>query len=117
VGKSLDELDPSFRPLAEKLLQLAADAGIPVRVIGTGRTPQEQENFIKLGTSWTRNSRHLTGHAIDIAPEELLGEKLWAPKSPLWWRLGEIGESLGLIWGGRWKKTVDKCHFEMPKQA
>jgi peptidoglycan L-alanyl-D-glutamate endopeptidase CwlK len=114
MGKSLDELSPEFRPLAERLLQLAADAGIPVRVISTGRTREEQERFIKAGTSWTRNSRHLTGHAIDIAPEELLTEKLWAPKSPLWYRLGEIGESLGLIWGGRWRQR-DMCHFERPK--
>jgi len=117
VGKSLDELDPKFRPLAEKLLQLAADAGIAVRVIDTGRTPEQQANYLKLGTSWTRNSKHLIGKAIDIAPEELLTEKLWAPKSQLWYRLGEIGESIGLKWGGRFKKHGDPSHFEMPTQT
>lgn len=28
-------------------------------------------------------------------------------------RLGEIGESLGLTWGGRWKKPVDFSHYEL----
>ena len=115
MGKSLDELAPDFRPLAERLLQLCADAGIAVRVISTGRTPEEQTENIKKGVSWTKNSHHLTGHAIDIAPEQLLTEKLWAPKSPLWFRLGEIGESIGLRWGGRWTKgKFDPSHFEMP---
>jgi len=114
VGKDLSELSDDFRPLAERLLQLCADAGIAVRVIDTGRTPEQQETYLKLGTSWTRNSKHLTGHAIDIAPEQLLTEKLWAPKSPLWYRLGEIGESLGLKWGGRFKGKFDPSHFEMP---
>src|SRR5436190_15582031 len=112
MGKDLSELSDDFRPLAERLLQLCADAGIPVRVISTGRTEAEQADCVKRGTSWTLRSFHLKGLAIDIAPEELLGEKLWAPKSPLWYRLGEIGESIGLKWGGRWR-VRDFCHFEL----
>lgn len=30
---------------------------------------------------------------------------------PLWEKIGDIGEALGLSWGGRWK-WPDRPHFE-----
>lgn len=40
--------------------------------------------------------------------------------SPLWWRLGKIGEECGMRWGGRWKTLLDLTHFELiegPQEA
>ena len=40
-------------------------------------------------------------------------EKLqWDADDEIWHRIGEIGESLGLRWGGRWKQR-DMGHFEL----
>lgn len=71
--------------------------------------------------TWTMNSRHLSGRAFDIA---LIGAD---GKTPHWnekisvnvntvpdyLEAGIIGESVGLIWGGRWAKP-DAPHFEVP---
>src|SRR4051812_45570665 len=108
LGNSLDELSSYMRPLAVKLLSDAAKAGIPCRVVDTGRTPSEQAVKIMYGVSWTENSRHLPqppegkSEAVDLVPQEILDEHKsnWSPDSPLWARLGAIGENLGLTWGG-----------------
>lgn len=59
--------------------------------------------------TWTLSSRHLTGRAFDI---DFVG--IAADQVPdVWWDLaGQIGEWLGLRWGGRWA-VRDLRHFEM----
>ena len=52
------------------------------------------------------------GLAIDVCPKELINTPGWVPDSPVWETVGEIGEALGLRWGGRWKQR-DMVHFEM----
>lgn len=118
MSRKLDDLDPEFRSLAVELLARLTEAGIPCMVIDTLRTPEEQAENIAKGVSWTKNSKHLTGRAIDIAPYDhyqLHGpDKLkWDASDPVWQRIGEIGESVGLVWGGRWQQR-DLGHFEMP---
>ena len=60
------------------------------------------------GTSKVQHSKHEDGLAIDIAPFETYaiagGNKLeWDTDNPIWLRIGQIGESLNLRWGGRFK--------------
>lgn len=110
ASRSLDDLSPRFKPLAVRLIELASKE-FPVTVIETKRTLEEHKANLAKGVSWIDYSRHIDGDAIDLAPTELLKLKNWAPYSPLWQRLGQIGKSLGLRWGGNWKKR-DMCHFE-----
>src|SRR5882724_6855956 len=124
MGKSLDELASYFRPLAEQLIANCSAAGVPVRIEDTGRTPTEQVVKLSNGLSWSRNSKHLPqppewkSEAIDIVPEVILeaNKKNWDPTNPLWKQIGAIGESLGLVWGGRWvhinNGTGDPGHFQ-----
>lgn len=123
MSRSLDDLSPEFKPLAIELLARLCEAGIPVMVIDTLRTPNEQAMNIANGVSWTKNSKHLTGDAIDICPYEeysLSGpDKLqWESDNPVWKKIGAIGERLGLVWGGKWKQK-DMGHFELavPKKS
>lgn len=88
-----------------------------VLILDTLRTPEEQAENVKRGVSWTLNSKHLTGNAIDVVPYAVFDaagpDKLnWDGSDPVWQRLGEIGEACGLTWGGRWTKTPDYGHFE-----
>lgn len=122
MSRALDDLHASFRPLAFELIARAAEAGIPVLIVDTLRTPHEQAENIAKGVSWTKHSKHLTGRAIDVCPYEsflLSGpDKLrWDASDPVWDKLGGIGERVGLTWGGRWKKTPDYGHFEMKETA
>jgi peptidoglycan L-alanyl-D-glutamate endopeptidase CwlK len=117
-SRRLDDLSTRFKPLAILLLARCVEAQIPVLIINTLRTLAEQEAYIAQGVSWTIHSKHLTGDAIDIAPfavwQEFGPDKLqWDGADPSWMKLGLIGESIGLRWGGRWKQR-DLSHFEFP---
>lgn len=127
MSRRLDDLTPEFRPLAILLLARLVEAGIPVLIVDTLRTQAEHLENLKNGKSWIDVSKHLDGRiyrgisskgsdAIDVAPFEqyqLHGpDKLqWDGKDPVWQRMGLIGESIGLLWGGRWP-VPDLGHFE-----
>ncbi len=111
MSRRLNHLDCKFKVMAFELLARTVEAGIPVKIISTKRTHREQSKLIAEGRSWTKNSRHLTGNAIDIVPLEVLDKKDWDPGNPVWEKLGAIGERVGLRWGGRWKQR-DMGHFE-----
>jgi len=118
MSRALDDLSPRFRPLAIQLLARLMEADIPVKVIDTLRTPAEHAANLAKGVSWTTRSKHLDGDAIDICPYAQWDahgpDKLnWNGDDPIWTRIGLIGESIGLKWGGRWK-VRDLGHFEYP---
>jgi peptidoglycan LD-endopeptidase CwlK len=65
----------------------------------------------KQKVTWTLKSKHIDGQAIDIAPIRN-GRVWWGAPPSVWERMGEIGESNGMKWGGRWKEK-DTPHFEV----
>lgn len=116
MSRSLDDLSPRFKPFAFELLARLTEAGIPVLIVGTGRTLAEHAANLANGTSWISHSKHLDGDAIDVAPYSVYQahgvDKLnWDSSDPVWKRIGEIGERAGMKWGGRWTKR-DCSHFE-----
>ncbi len=117
MSKRLDDLSPEFKPFAVLFLARLVEEGIQVVIVDTLRTPEQQQINIRNGVSWTSNSKHLTGDAIDVAPylQYVLhgGMKLqWDARDPVWLKMGQIGEACGLEWGGRWVKTPDYGHFQ-----
>lgn len=81
------------------------------------RTMERQRKLVQAGASQTMNSRHLTGHAVDLAA--LLDGKLswdW----PLYYILGDCvktaAKNIGvpIEWGGDWPKFKDGPHFQLP---
>jgi hypothetical protein len=116
MDTSLDSLDPVFRPLAFALLARCVEAKTLVLIVNTRRTDAEQADAIARKVSWVPHSKHQDGLAIDIVPYSiwsLHGDvKLeWNATDPIWMKIGAIGESIGLRWGGRWKQA-DMGHFE-----
>lgn len=116
MSRSLNDLAPVFRPLAYALLAQCVEQGICVLIVDTLRTPAEHAANLAKGVSWTTRSKHLDGLAIDIVPYDQYdlhgADKLkWDNGDPVWTKLGLIGESLGLRWGGRWTQK-DMGHFE-----
>ena len=116
--KNLATVQPQLAKLGRELLRRLADEGLTFKVIQGRRTQAEQDALYAKGrtkpgpkVTWTRNSRHLTGRAIDLA---LFQGKNVVWESKHYTRAGEIGEELGLVWGGRWKGgKTDKPHFEL----
>lgn len=117
MSRALNDLEPVFRTLAIDLLARSVEAGIAVLIVETRRTHEQHLLNVLHGVSWTHHSLHEDGLAIDIVPYDLYtlapgGDKLqWDANAVVWQRLGKIGESLGLRWGGRWKQR-DMGHFE-----
>lgn len=111
----LQSLQPSLRPILTQLLERAEEAGIPVELVQGYRSPDEQTALYTSGKGVTNApallSYHNYGLAADVVPKAYLTLPNWNPDGPLWDKLGPIGESLGLSWGGRWGKP-DKPHFE-----
>lgn len=81
------------------------------------RTVERQKELVKKGASKTMNSRHLTGHAVDIAPL-VNGAVSW--DWPLYHRLAKVvkqaAKDVGVTieWGGDWKSFKDGPHWQLP---
>lgn len=84
------------------------------------RTKKRQAELVAAGASQTLNSRHLTGHAVDLAA--LLGGKVrwdW----PLYTKLSKAMKAAAaekgvpIEWGGDWKTFKDGPHFQLPWKA
>lgn len=118
MGKSLDTLASYFRPRVDDFLGRCEAEGIPLTVIDTDRTEDEQSLKLAQGVSWTHNSKHLPqppegkAEAIDVCPTVYLTMKGWNPSGPLWSQVGAIGEACGMAWGGHWASHPDPGHFQ-----
>ncbi len=84
------------------------------------RTPARQAELVRAGASRTLNSRHLTGHAVDVAAW-VDGGVRW--DWPLYPRIAEAFKEaaaavgIPLIWGGDWPRLRDGPHFELDRRA
>ena len=90
-----------------------------VRVTEGIRTHARQAELVKAGKSWTENSYHCKGLAVDVAIlEEIDGEQraIWELDyyKDFYDCVEEAASELGLTftWGGWWKQ-VDAVHFQL----
>lgn len=121
-GKSLDRLN-AVHPDIRKVTKLAAqmlDDSLSFIVTEGLRTKQRQEELVQAGASQTMKSRHLTGHAVDLAAV-VGGEVRW--DWPLYARLAsamkDAARDLGIAleWGGDWHTLKDGPHFQLSWEA
>lgn len=81
------------------------------------RTLAEQKVLVAKGASKTLRSRHLTGHAVDLAVT-IGGKVRW--DWPLYARLSKVmkaaanKEKVLLEWGGGWASFKDGPHYQLP---
>lgn len=84
------------------------------------RSPDRQKALIKAGASKTLNSRHLTGHAVDVAAW-VDGQIRWDwPLYPLIaqaFKKAAAEQGVALIWGGDWPRLRDGPHFELDRKV
>lgn len=115
--KSLDNLNgvhPDLRALAFRALELSP---VDFMVIEGLRSKSRQRELVARGASKTMNSRHLTGHAIDIVP--VVGGKVswdWPHYYPLAEAVKKAAKELGIPieWGGDWRSFKDGPHWQLP---
>lgn len=104
-----------------RVIYRAAELGPLSFIVTEGRrTLDRQRELLAAGASKTMNSRHLTGHAVDLAV--VIGKGVrwdW----PLYRQLGEQVkeaakiEGVHIVWGGDWTSFKDGPHFELCRKA
>jgi len=118
-----------------RVVHRAADmSSLDFMVLEGRRTLDKQKQLLAQGATRTLNSRHLTGHAVDLAPM-IGGSVSW--DWPLYHRLADVmreaslHENVPIRWGGTWKllsaiqgpvtakilsrSFPDGPHFELPR--
>ena len=87
------------------------------RVIEGLRTKDRQAYLVQKGASKTMRSRHLTGHAVDLAPI-VNGSVSWDWKYfyPIAEAMKQSARIQGVTieWGGDWEKFRDGPHWQLP---
>ena len=80
------------------------------------RTKERQRELVAAGASKTMNSRHITGHAVDLAAyvngirwDWPLYEKIAKAMKQAAYEL-----NIKIEWGGDWKSFKDGPHFQIP---
>ena len=119
-ARSLSRLEGVHPDLVRVVKKAAAMSDLDFTVLEGLRTLERQKQLMSQGATKTMNSRHLTGHAVDLAP--MLGGKVswdW----PLYHRLAKIVkaaaavEGVPLTWGGDFRTFKDGPHWELSWKA
>jgi peptidoglycan L-alanyl-D-glutamate endopeptidase CwlK len=125
MSRKIEDLKLSMQIKARDFVVKMAEEGIPFMFTCTYRSQEEQDVLFNQGrttpgkiVTWTHNSRHTRRDAFDIAILRS-GQPVWDTKIdvdadhiPDYEEAGKIGESVGLVWGGRWK-IPDYPHFQL----
>jgi peptidoglycan L-alanyl-D-glutamate endopeptidase CwlK len=104
-----------------RVVERAARDGTKFRVIEGLRTMDRQAELVRAGKSQTMRSRHLTGHAVDLAALDEAGRVTWA--RPAYEALASqvkaaaAAEGVPVEWGGDWRSFFDGPHFQLPWSA
>lgn len=123
TSRSLNDLTPFTRAKVEDFKKKCAAEGIDLLVTCTYRDGQAQDALYAQGRtapgSIVTNARageswHQYRVALDVVPLRG-GKPVWNTSGEdgrLWKRVGEIGESCGLEWAGRWTTFREFPHFQ-----
>lgn len=119
-GKTSEARLKGVHPDLVKVMRLAiARTPLDFTITEGLRTLARQKELVAAGASQTMNSRHLTGHAVDVAA--LVGGKVrwdW----PLYEKLAVVilaaakELQVPIVWGGSWKTLKDGPHFELDRK-
>ena len=110
----LTGVHPDLVRVVRRALELSK---VDFAVVEGLRTKERQAELVKSGASQTMNGRHLTGHAVDLAP--VVGNQVrwdW----PLFYPLADAMKAaaaevnIPIEWGGDWRKFKDGPHWQLP---
>ncbi len=115
--KSLSNLKGVHPDLVKVVKRAIELTQVDFTVIEGLRTKERQAQLLKEKKTTTSNSRHLTGHAVDLAA--------WVDGTVSWnWDHYYIIEKamkqaaselkIPIEWGGEWKSFPDAPHWQLP---
>lgn len=112
----LKGVHPDLVKVVEHAINLSA---VDFTVLEGLRTPERQKLLRDSGASQTLNSRHITGHAVDLCAF-VDGEVRW--DWPLYHKIAAAMKqaaqelNVAIIWGGDWRRFKDGPHFELDRK-
>jgi peptidoglycan L-alanyl-D-glutamate endopeptidase CwlK len=123
--RNLAGIHPDLRRVLDRALQ---DSPIDFVVTEGLRTLQRQRELVRIGASKTLNSRHLTGHAVDLyawVDLDVDGRVEFVEMSNprLMRRIADAikaaarAENVPIVWGGDWRTFKDGPHFELDRRT
>ena len=121
--KDIKLFHPRLQTLAAKLSEECRKQGLKIKIGDTFRTKAEQDELYAQGRTkpgqivtkapgGNYSSYHQWGTAFDIYRAD--GKGAYYDDDGFFTKVGRIGTSIGLEWGGDWKGMPDKPHFQLP---
>ena len=110
----LNGVHPDLIVIVERAIQLT---NVDFMILEGLRTQARQAELMAAGATRTMNSRHLTGHAVDLGAI-VAGSIRW--DWPLYYDIADAMKqaafdlSLPLEWGGDWVSFKDGPHYQLP---
>ena len=112
--QSLSGVHPDMVAVVKRAIEITE---VDFTVIEGIRNINRQRELFKAGKSTTMNSRHITGHAVDMVPWpvdwedlerfEMMAEAMKTAAEEL---------EVPIVWGGDWKSFYDAPHFELNRK-
>lgn len=116
--RSLKRLVGVHPRLVALVREAAALSPVEFMVTEGLRTPERQAALVRAGASRTKRSRHLTGHAVDVAAL-VDGQVRWDwplyPRIAAAFKAAAARQGTAMVWGGDWVTLRDGPHFELDR--
>lgn len=115
--RNVDKLAGVHPDLVSVITEAVARLDFDLWVVEGLRTAARQKELVKKGASQTEKSRHLSGHAVDVAPY-VAGQICW--DWPLYNKIAPVIKAVAkqqripIEWGGDWKSFKDGPHWQLP---
>jgi len=117
----LKGVHPDLVKVVERAIQITEQ---DFSVVEGLRSEERQRKLYNSGKSKTMNSRHLTGHAVDLSPypfdgdadeDGILNIADWDQYYPIEDAMKVAADDLGVSieWGGDWRSFPDGAHFQL----
>lgn len=113
--KNLQGVHPDLVKVVERAIQITEQ---DFTVIEGLRTVERQKDLLARGFTKTMNSRHITGHAVDIAPYPINWddrERFRNVSKAVKQAAKELG--VAIVWGGDWKGSWDMPHYQLDRKV
>jgi peptidoglycan L-alanyl-D-glutamate endopeptidase CwlK len=113
----LKGVHPDLVRVVERAIEITT---VDFTVLEGLRTPERQKALLEAGASQTLNSRHITGHAVDLGA--WVGDEVrwdWPLYHKIAAAMKEAARQLGVavVWGGDWRTFKDGPHFELNRKS
>mgnify|MGYP002646380221 CR=1 FL=1 len=122
MSRDIKLCHPQLQILAAKLIAEGKKQGLIIKIGECFRSASEQDvlyaqgrtkpgNIVTNARGSSYQSMHQWGVAFDVIRDD--GKGAYNNSDGWFDRVGKIGKSLGLEWGGDWTSPVDKPHFQL----